>query len=95
MHLFLTLLLSSAAAEAPARPAVGDPAPAFTLPATTGKDVTLAEFKGKNMLHDGDETPIGGHISHIRGVEALEKAIQLSGYLKPKPKNVGRGLSFS
>lgn len=54
-----------------------------------------AEFKRKNMLHDGDETPIGGHISHIRGVEALDKAIQLSGYNKPKPKNVGRGLSFS
>ena len=58
-------------------------------------DMDPAEFKGKNMLHDGDETPIGGHISHIRGVEALEKAIQLSGYLKAKPKNVGRGLSFS
>src|SRR5215471_15524386 len=58
-------------------------------------DMDPAEFKGKNMLHDGDETPIGSHISHIRGVEALEKAIQLSGYLKPKPKNVGRGLSFS
>src|SRR6266536_1655376 len=58
-------------------------------------DMDPAEFKGKNMLHDGDETAIGGHISHIRGVEALEKAIQLSGYLKPKPKNVGRGLSFS
>ncbi|HSF58747.1 MAG TPA: xanthine dehydrogenase family protein molybdopterin-binding subunit [Candidatus Binatia bacterium] len=53
------------------------------------------KFKRKNMLHDGDETPIGGHISHIRGVEALEKAIELSGYDKPKPKNVGRGLSFS
>jgi CO/xanthine dehydrogenase Mo-binding subunit len=54
-----------------------------------------AEFKRKNMLRDGDETPIGGHISHIRGKEALEKAIQLAGYHKPKPKNVGRGLSFS
>ena len=54
-----------------------------------------AEFKRKNMLRDGDETPIGGHISHIRGKEALEKAIQLAGYDKPKPKNVGRGLSFS
>jgi CO/xanthine dehydrogenase Mo-binding subunit len=53
------------------------------------------EFKRKNMLHDGDETPIGGHISHIRGVEALEKAIELSDYDKPKLKNVGRGLSFS
>ncbi len=54
-----------------------------------------AEFKRKNMMHDGDETPIGGHVSHIRGVEALEKAIEISGYNKPKPKNVGRGLAFS
>jgi CO/xanthine dehydrogenase Mo-binding subunit len=58
-----------------------------------GMDPT--EFKRKNMLRDGDETPTGGHIAHIRGVEALENAIQLSGYRKPKPKNVGRGLSFS
>src|SRR5919109_299260 len=54
-----------------------------------------AEFKRRNMLRDGDETPVGDHISHIKGVEALDKAIQLSGYDKPKPKNVGRGLSFS
>ena len=54
-----------------------------------------AEFKRKNMLRDGDETPIGGHISHIRGKEALDKAIQLAGYNRPKSKNVGRGLSFS
>ena len=54
-----------------------------------------AEFKRRNMLRDGDETPIGGHISHIRGQEALEKAIQLAGYGKAKPKHVGRGLSFS
>jgi CO/xanthine dehydrogenase Mo-binding subunit len=54
-----------------------------------------AEFKRKNMLRDGDETPTGGHISHIRGQEALEKALQLAGYKKPKAKNIGRGLSFS
>ncbi|MBI1998211.1 MAG: xanthine dehydrogenase family protein molybdopterin-binding subunit [Deltaproteobacteria bacterium] len=54
-----------------------------------------AQFKRKNMLRDGDETPIGLHISHIRGVEALDKAIQLSGYKKSQPKNVGRGLAFS
>jgi len=46
-------------------------------------------------MKDGDESPIGGHVSHIRGNEALDKAIQLSGYSKPKPKNVGRGLAFS
>ena len=54
-----------------------------------------AEFKRKNMLRDGDETPTGGHIAHIRGVEALENAIRLSGYNKPKARNVGRGLAFS
>ncbi len=54
-----------------------------------------AAFKRKNMMKDGDESPIGGHISHIRGNEALDKAIELSGYSKPKPKNVGRGLAFS
>ena len=54
-----------------------------------------AEFKRKNMLRDGDETPTGGHISHIRGEEALQKALELADYSKPKPKNVGRGLSFS
>lgn len=54
-----------------------------------------AAFKRKNMMQDGDESPIGGHVSHIRGNEALDKAIQLSGYNKTKPKNVGRGLAFS
>ena len=54
-----------------------------------------AEFKRKNMLHDGDEGPVGGRISYIRGVEALDKALALAGYHKAKPKNVGRGLAFS
>ncbi len=54
-----------------------------------------AEFKRKNMLQDGDETPIGGHISHIRGNEALDKAIEMAGLQQAKPKNVGRGLAFS
>ena len=54
-----------------------------------------AAFKRKNMLKDGDETPIGGHVTHIRGNEALGKAMELAGYNNPKPKNVGRGLAFS
>jgi CO/xanthine dehydrogenase Mo-binding subunit len=54
-----------------------------------------AAFKRKNMMKDGDETPIGGHVSHIRANEALDKAIRLSGYNDAKPKNVGRGLAFS
>jgi len=54
-----------------------------------------AAFKRKNLMQDGDQTPIGGHVSHIRGNEALDKAIELAGYKKPKPQNVGRGLAFS
>src|SRR5919197_3300536 len=48
-----------------------------------------------NKVPCGHMRAPGDHISHIKGVEALDKAIQLSGYDKPKPKNVGRGLSFS
>jgi len=29
---------------------VGDEAPAFSLPASTGKTITLAEFKGKKKV---------------------------------------------
>ena len=31
-------------------PAVGNPAPDFTLPSTTGSSVTLSAFRGKNVL---------------------------------------------
>jgi CO/xanthine dehydrogenase Mo-binding subunit len=54
-----------------------------------------AAFKRRNMMQDGDETPIGGHVAHIRGNEALDKAIELAGYKKPKAQNIGRGLAFS
>ena len=54
-----------------------------------------AAFKRKNMIRDGEVSPTGMHISHIRGVEALEKAIELSGYHRARPKNVGCGLAFS
>jgi len=41
-------------------PAVGQAAPDFTLPSTTGKDVTLSQFKGKTIVlyfYPKDETP--------------------------------------
>jgi peroxiredoxin len=31
-------------------PIVGEPAPAFTLPSTSGTDVTLAQFRGKSNV---------------------------------------------
>jgi carbon-monoxide dehydrogenase large subunit len=54
-----------------------------------------AEFKRRNLMHDGEVSPIGNTMAHIRAVEALDKAIALSGYKKSKPRNVGRGLAFS
>ena len=57
-------------------------------------DMDRVEFRKKNLMHDGDELPTGEVISHIKAEETLEKALQESGYYKPKPKNVGRGVAL-
>jgi CO/xanthine dehydrogenase Mo-binding subunit len=50
-----------------------------------------AEYRRKNFMHDGDRFPIGESIAHVKVTEALEKALEVSGYRRPKAKNVGRG----
>ena len=54
LFLALALNVASAAAQQPAAPKthlkVGDPAPDFTLPDTSGKPVKLSEFKGKKSV---------------------------------------------
>ncbi len=50
MNALLSVLLLTAPAEGAARPAVGDNAPAFALPATDGRTVSLADFKGKKTV---------------------------------------------
>jgi peroxiredoxin len=40
----------TAAATATSLPAVGSPAPDFTLPSTSGTEVTLSQLKGRNVL---------------------------------------------
>jgi peroxiredoxin len=40
----------TASATSATLPAVGSPAPDFTLPSTTGSDVTLSALRGKNVL---------------------------------------------
>ncbi|MFQ5873545.1 MAG: xanthine dehydrogenase family protein molybdopterin-binding subunit [Dehalococcoidia bacterium] len=53
-----------------------------------------AEFRRMNLMHDGDQSPIGQTITHIKAEETLKKALQESGYYKPKPKNIGRGVAM-
>lgn len=53
-----------------------------------------AEFRRKNFMHDGDASPTGQTITHIKAEETLKMALQSSGYYKPKPKNVGRGIAL-
>ncbi|HUK39468.1 MAG TPA: xanthine dehydrogenase family protein molybdopterin-binding subunit [Candidatus Acidoferrales bacterium] len=58
-----------------------------------GMDPVL--FRKKNLMHDGDISPIGHKIPHIKSDEILEKAIEISGYRKPKGKFTGRGLALA
>jgi CO/xanthine dehydrogenase Mo-binding subunit len=52
------------------------------------------KFREKNFMHDGDIDPTGEEISYIKTDETLHKALEDSGYQKPKPKNVGRGVAL-
>jgi len=54
-----------------------------------------AEFRKINFMHDGEESPLGHMISHVGVEEALNKALEVSGYHGRKPKNVGRGLAVA
>lgn len=53
-----------------------------------------AEFRKKNLMHDGDVDPIGEEVEYIKAEDTLKKALQEVGYNKPKPKNVGRGIAM-
>jgi CO/xanthine dehydrogenase Mo-binding subunit len=50
------------------------------------------KFRQKNFMHDGDIDPTGEEIQYIKTDETLKRAMEDSGFRRPKPKNVGRGL---
>ena len=52
-------------------------------------------FRQKNLLHDGDLSPIGHVIPHIKSDELMEEAVEKSGYRRPKRKHVGRGIALA
>jgi len=43
-------LSTGAAFAAGKQPAPGDPAPAFTLPSSTGKKISLADYQGRTVV---------------------------------------------
>ncbi len=52
------------------------------------------KFRLKNFMRDGDIDPTGEEFSYIPAEQTLKQALEDSGYLKPKPKNVGRGVAL-
>ncbi|MCZ6873686.1 MAG: xanthine dehydrogenase family protein molybdopterin-binding subunit [bacterium] len=55
-------------------------------------------FRKKNLLQDGDESPLGKHWQNIMATRTLEAAVQEAGYAQPKPdiagKKIGRGMAL-
>ena len=52
-------------------------------------------FRQKNLLHDGDLSPIGHVIPHIKSDELVESAVAQSDYRRPKRKHTGRGFAVA
>jgi len=50
MGMLLTGLWVGAGAGVAAAPEVGEQAPDFTLPSTTGEDISLSQFRGKKFV---------------------------------------------
>ncbi|MBF8254571.1 MAG: Xanthine dehydrogenase family protein molybdopterin-binding subunit, partial [Deltaproteobacteria bacterium] len=51
------------------------------------------EFRLNNLLNAGDPTPFGQKLQGIVVKETLHKALEVSGWKKPKAKNTGRGVA--
>jgi CO/xanthine dehydrogenase Mo-binding subunit len=54
-----------------------------------------AEFKRRNLLQPGDLSAVGHPVGDIKAAQALDQAVVMSGYKKPKPQNIGRGLALA
>lgn len=56
------------------------------------------DFRMKNLIEDGDESPLGHHWINVMGKKTLNAAVEAAGYRQPKPqlpgKKVGRGVAI-
>ena len=53
------------------------------------------EFRRMNFMRDGDTSPLGEVIPHVKATETLGRALDESGFRKPKGKKVGRGCAIA
>src|SRR5882724_6946597 len=51
-------------------------------------------FRRMNLMRDGDESPVGRKISHVKAHETLDALLRESKYYDRKKPNVGRGLAL-
>ena len=52
-------------------------------------------FRKKNLMRDGDVSPIGHVVPHIKSHEIVDEVVRASGYEKPKGKRCGRGVAVA
>ncbi|HEV8344220.1 MAG TPA: xanthine dehydrogenase family protein molybdopterin-binding subunit [Candidatus Binatia bacterium] len=51
-------------------------------------------FRRMNLMADGDDSPVGRKIPHIKAEDTLDRLIQESKFYSPKKTHVGRGLAI-
>ena len=52
-------------------------------------------FRKMNLMRDGDVSPIGHTVPHIKSDEILDGAMERSGYRRPRRKHTGRGIAMA
>jgi len=56
------------------------------------------DFRMRNLVRDGDVSPLGHHWHNVMGPRTLEAAAQAAGYHQPRPvvpgKKIGRGIAI-
>jgi CO/xanthine dehydrogenase Mo-binding subunit len=52
-------------------------------------------LRKKNLMRDGDLSPIGHVVPHIKCRETLEAAVKSSRYRRPRGRHVGRGIAVA